>query len=386
MQAMNAAPAWALVNADLGGGTPGVLRFHGSRILPGTAVERGDHVVDLRGDRVLPGLINAHDHLHRNHYPRLRFRARYDNAADWAADIDARRSADRLLVESAALPRGEAFAQGALKNLLSGVTSVAHHDSGEPGIHSSNYPVRVVGNCGWAHSLSMDGPERVRESHRGTPADAPWFIHAGEGTDEAAAREAGQLAELGVLTANTVLVHGLGFSATDRARLVSKHVGLAWCPGSNQFLYGRSAAVAEFAQAGLLALGSDSRLSGERDLLDELRVARDTGEVDDSRLESLVTGAAASLLRLGCRGTLRAGADADLLVLPRGARLWELRRADLRAVLIGGDLRYADTDLAASMAKNGERVQVDGRIKWLTGMAASWLRRPGIREPGVQLQ
>ena len=40
---MNAAPVWALVNADLGRGSPGILRFRGSRILSvDSAVQRDD--------------------------------------------------------------------------------------------------------------------------------------------------------------------------------------------------------------------------------------------------------------------------------------------------------------------------------------------------------
>ena len=37
---------------------------------------------------VAPGLINAHDHLHRNHYGRLG-QPPYANAYAWAADIQA---------------------------------------------------------------------------------------------------------------------------------------------------------------------------------------------------------------------------------------------------------------------------------------------------------
>ena len=49
----------------------------------------GDLVVDLDAAFVLPGLINAHDHLELNHYGRLRPRARYVNATEW---IDERRN------------------------------------------------------------------------------------------------------------------------------------------------------------------------------------------------------------------------------------------------------------------------------------------------------
>src|SRR5207237_10820947 len=60
----------------------GTLRF-GSRILAiGEPPRIGDTVVDLDGAFVLPGLVNAHDHLELNHYGRLKFRETHENASD----------------------------------------------------------------------------------------------------------------------------------------------------------------------------------------------------------------------------------------------------------------------------------------------------------------
>ena len=66
-----------LVNADIAGGR-GSLRLAGSRIAsvsaaarPGDLVCAGDAVVDLHGDRVLPGLVNAHDPVYHGVYRRV---------------------------------------------------------------------------------------------------------------------------------------------------------------------------------------------------------------------------------------------------------------------------------------------------------------------------
>jgi cytosine/adenosine deaminase-related metal-dependent hydrolase len=189
-----------------------------------------------------------------------------------------------------------------------------------------------------------------------------------------------------VLTPNTVLVHGLAFDATIRAGLIERGVGLIWCPGSNHFLYGRADVPLDMARAGLLALGSDSRLSGERDLLDELCFARRLGQLDEPALAPLVTTNAARLLRIPDRGELRAGAVADLIVLPRGAQLGEIRRADLRCVIVGGIMRCGDGDYADCLAEAGSRVQVtiDGHRKFLAARDAGLLARAGA-EPGVEL-
>ena len=378
----------AFVNAQIAGFGRGALRIRGPRIVSlGARAESGDQVVDLNGERLMPGLINSHDHLHRNHYPRLKYQSRYENASQWAADFDVRRSGDAVLTAGSVMPRTDCLVFGGLKNLLSGVTTVLHHDAPFPEFTTPGFPVHVVPRYGWAHSLAIDGPSRVCGSHGATQPDIPWFIHAGEGFDAAAAMEAAQLEALGLLTPNTVLVHGLGFDAAARALLIQRRVGLVWCPGSNHFLYDRTAAARDFGRAGLLALGSDSRLSGERDLLDELRFARSTGEVDDAQLESLVTSDAARLVRTPDRGVLRAGAVADLVVLPPDARLWEVRRAVLRCVITRGEMRYGDDDYADLLLESHcrARVVVDERRKCLTTSVAELLQRCAIREPGVEL-
>ena len=61
----------ALIDAD-GGGERTAVRIAGSRIAAvGEPPEAHDRGLDLAGDRLLPGLINAHDHLALNHLPRL---------------------------------------------------------------------------------------------------------------------------------------------------------------------------------------------------------------------------------------------------------------------------------------------------------------------------
>ena len=71
-QPSSASGGLTLINAQMAIGEFSTLRIVGSRIAAlGADPGDGDRLIDLQGDRVLPGLINAHDHLQLNSLPRL---------------------------------------------------------------------------------------------------------------------------------------------------------------------------------------------------------------------------------------------------------------------------------------------------------------------------
>jgi cytosine/adenosine deaminase-related metal-dependent hydrolase len=347
----------------------------------------GDRVVDLNGDRLLPGLINAHDHLHLNNFPRLEYRAPYPNAREWIEDVKSRMQTDRAFVASLAVSRDDRLLLGGIKNLLSGVTTVAHHDPLYPFLSSAEYPTRVVRHYGWSHSLYIDGEEKVQRSYHDTPAEWPWIIHAAEGTDDESAQELDRLEALGCLNTNTLIVHGVALDPAQRAKVRRLAAGLIWCPASNLRLFATTVEVVELAARGCVALGSDSRLTGAHDLLDELRVAAEISGLDEEALESMVTHDSARLLRLTDRGVLAAGTLADLLVLPRRAALSRATRADVRLVMVDGVMRYGDKDCAALADPGADWVNilVDGCPKLLDRRLAALLQASKGQESGLEL-
>ena len=364
----------------------GAVRVSGSRILELDAAPRaGDLRVDLGGDRLLPGLINAHDHLQLNALPRLKYRDTYSRATEWIADIGPRLQVDPMFMANGAVPRDQRLLIGGIKNLLSGVTTVAHHDPCYDPLLERGFPVRVLSDYGWSHSLPLDGAEAVRRSFRQTPSHWPWIIHAAEGIDDAARAEFDQLDALGCLQSNTVLVHGVALDERRQRRLIATGAALVWCPTSNLHLFDRTPDIRALFDARRLALGSDSRISGQRDLLAELRVARNVSALDEAEIESLVTDRAAEVLRLPDRGILAPGAFADLVVLPAGLPLSQAVRADIRLVLVGGVPRYADPDLARAFGSDADlvEVRVDGRRKFLARPLVDALRGARIHEPGL---
>jgi cytosine/adenosine deaminase-related metal-dependent hydrolase len=376
------------INARVSGGNIGSLRVQGSRIAAvGVPAEPGDLVLDLRGDRLLPGLINAHDHLQLNHLPAHQSPQYYQHARDWVSEVDLRRRSDPQFAAGVSVARDERLLLGGIKNMLSGVTTVAHHDPLYPFLADSDFPVSVVRNYGWSHSLYIDGEEKVAASCRSTPSNWPWIVHAAEGLNDEAANEFERLDALGCLKSNTLLVHGIALDQPQRTRLQRAEAGLIWCPSSNLRLFGRTAEVRELIAHRRVALGTDSRLSGARDLLDELRLAGELSGLDEESLEGLVTRVSAGLLRLPDRGSLRPGLRADLLVLPAGTALTRATRASVRMVMIDGIARYGDADCAPRAAPQGEwaNVLVDGTQKMLDLRIAKRLAMARAAETGLEI-
>lgn len=373
----------SFVNAS---GVPNTLRIFGSRIASiGEHPEPGDVIIDVRGDRLLPGLINAHDHLQLNGLPRVKYRAQYEDVSEWIDDVNAHLASDEFKrnLENELDAR---LVQGGLKNLLSGVTTVAHHDPTYDALRAPSFPVRIVPKYGWSHSLGIDGADAVAHSYASTPKSRPWIIHAAEGVGPSAASEFAQLETLGCIAQNTLLVHGIALTHVQQLKLLDAQAALIWCPSSNLYLFGRTADVEYLALRGRVALGSDSRMSGERDLLEEIRVARQVSGFDEPTLEALVTKFAARLLRLNDRGHLTVGARADLLLMPRDVPLSHGARADVRLVYVGGYPRYADPVYALQLAprRNWVEIAVDGRRKFLHRSIADQIRAMNICEPGFE--
>ena len=311
-------------------------RIDGIDVAPG----KDDAVIDLDGAYVFPGLINAHDHLELNSQPRLKWRERYKNATEWFADFQPRFESDPALAVTKPATLAERVWVGGLKNLLAGVTTVCHHNP----LHRpllGRFPVKIVRQFGFSHSLHIDG-HAVARSHRDTPRDWPWMIHAAEGIDASAKAEIDELHRLGCLDSNTVLIHGVAMGCAEHQRVLDAGAALIWCPTSNQFLFGSTADVRRFDDADKLALGSDSRLSGEGDLLDELRAAHATRQLSPEGLARAVGSTAARLLRLPVTGQIVVGASADLTVLRPVATdpfesLVSASRTDVRLTMIDGN-------------------------------------------------
>jgi cytosine/adenosine deaminase-related metal-dependent hydrolase len=391
-----------IVSADA---TASSLRFTTRVLSIGQGPHRGDVVVDLDGAFVLPGLVNAHDHLELNHYGSLKFRDTYQNATEWVDDMAPRLQHDPGIRANRSHALSKRLFIGGLKNLIAGVTTVAHHNPAYRELARS-VPTRVVRRYGWAHSFLLERRPVGARGERGgdvrarfleTPEDAPFMVHVAEGVDAVAEAEVGRLDALGCLKANTVLVHGVAMTREQWARVVAAGAGLVWCPASNQFLFGRTTRINEWVgerQEGKrvrVCLGSDSRITGARDLLDELRVARSLTSLPAADLLEMVTSQPADLLRLPAVGRITVGAPADLLVIPAAGpsaadALLQVARRDISLVTIGGRPMVGSptmTPLFKARGSRPRRLEIDEVPKIADPALARSIAACPIREPGV---
>jgi cytosine/adenosine deaminase-related metal-dependent hydrolase len=315
-----------------------------------------DLVLEFPDADVAPGLINAHDHLHRNHYGRLG-RPPYASAYAWAADIQAA-DADRIAA-GRARGRRQALLDGAWKNLFCGVTTVIHHDPWEPDF-DDGFPLQVV-RVKSADSLGMAA------ALDGLGEGGPFCLHLAEGADARAAGEVDELAGLGLLGPDLIAVHGVGMDAAAVDRFRASGAALVWCPTSNRFLFGRTAPDSLLAEGTDVLLGSDSRLTGDGDLLDEIRCARALGVISDDRLAGAVGPVAARRLGLP-EPSLEPGAPADLIVIRRP--VLEARAEDVLLVVAGGEPRVAHPSLGPALSpfvRHVDQKVVGSVVRWTAG-------------------
>ena len=321
--------------------------------------------LDLSGFLILPGLINAHDHLDFALFPRLG-RGPWRNWREWAVEIY--HPDDSPVKEHLRVPRETRFWWGGIRNLLCGVTTVSQHDRYLPAVFESEFPVHVPVEYGWAHSLA--DPVQAAERFRQTPDKSPFIIHLAEGTDAAAGAEFDELASLMPLDDRVVLVHGVGLSTEQWQRMQQTGMGLVWCPVSNLFNLGQTLSLDRVQCLSNVAFGTDSPLTADGDMLDQLRfTAQDLGAPAHLLYRLVTTGASRLLHLTRGEGSLQPGHLASFMAVrdrqtDPAATLVQISWRDVELVVESGRIVLSSPSLTErippELIDGMEQIFVDG--------------------------
>lgn len=326
--------------------------------------------IDLSGFLIMPGLVNAHDHLQFALFPQLADPP-YQNYIDWGTDIhDKFRD---VIAKHRAVPKSVRLWWGGIRNLLCGVTTVCHHDTLWPELKRGDFPIRVVQKYGWGHSLALGGD--LREARSLTPDGGAFILHACEGVDERAYGELAGLDRLGLLGERTVLVHGLAMDEVGVALVRERRVSLIVCPSSNQFLFQRLPDMGLLGTIEKVALGNDSPLTAKGDLLDEVRFATGCCGIESDVVYHMVTESPAAVLRLEEQeGSITVSGVGDVIAVRDTGQVGAVRLAGLsmhhvELVMVGGCVQLASETIMERLPKAAvqglEPLCIEGTIRWL---------------------
>jgi cytosine/adenosine deaminase-related metal-dependent hydrolase/SAM-dependent methyltransferase len=332
--------------------------------------DKSESSVDLSGYLLLPGLINAHDHLEFSLFPNIGD-GPYQNSAQWAQDIHSSKAS--LIAQHRKVPRPIRLWWGAIRNLLCGVTTVCHHNPVTPELASSEFPIRVVSDFGWAHSLALE--PHLASKFAESDADLPFIIHAAEGVDEESMQEVFALDRLRALDQRTVLVHGLACTPEAVSLINRRFAALILCPTSNGFLFDRSPSLGFIRSLDTVALGSDSPLTAAGDLLDEIAFTHSLIGLDANSVYGMVTNRAADVLRLRQgEGRLWPGSVADMVGvrdtgLSPAETLAQLTIEQVELVIVSGRVQLASLSilkrLPLALREGLHLLEVDGHQRWV---------------------
>jgi 5-methylthioadenosine/S-adenosylhomocysteine deaminase len=358
------------------------VRISGGKIVDFSS--SGTKNYTLKKQHILfPAIINAHDHLFGTYYPKIGD-GPYVCWLPWDFDL----KSSEVYKERNKNSPFDIYMVGSYKNLLSGVTTVHDHIPhvvNDPLI--DKLPIRVLKRYTLSHEASaydLKWGEGIELEHRkAVEQNVPYVTHIEEGWDEESRRGIDILLEHNALTEHTVIIHGIAFSQKDIGLVSKSRANFIWCPGSNMFMFGKTAKIKEILEAGVnTSIGTDSPSSGEINILEEIRFAKKTyreiydTELDDRLIVRMITKNPAKAIRMEDKlGSIGKGKLGDLLVVAGDGKdpyvsLVNAGLRDVALVMMEGTPLYGDTDYAEIFEDLGNEcthIKVEGKEKLVVG-------------------
>jgi cytosine/adenosine deaminase-related metal-dependent hydrolase len=365
-------------------------------------------------DLVFPGFIDLHNHPSFNIFPRWNPPHKFPNRYAWrdwfVYQQQLEGKARPILGDPSNFCDIDEYVE--VKALIGGTTSIIGLGSNHMPGEGSNSPdclkglVRNLDHFTGFYGQTVDH-ERIANSIGILPRDMDaqtaalrreqiekgeldlLRIHIAEGlpTDAESAQELDMLDAHGLLGPHTALIHSVGLSRSQLARVHRAGGSIVWSPRSNFELYGQTANVAAaFREGTTISLAPDWSPSGSDNMWEEIQYAQ---HVSKEHLNYLFTGrqlmemassVPARVAYIGDKvGTIAPGMLADFFLVhstatagtlndPASAVLTQgIQSVDL--VVINGIPTYGDPAMLHSLKIETEPLQICGTEKALNSAA-----------------
>lgn len=370
-----------------------VLIQDGKILAAGAQVQIPQGATVVHTDGVIaPGLIDLHNHLTWNVFPRWKPNEEFGNRYDWQQKpvynvlMNVPHTA---LVDEGLNCRMERYAE--VKAITEGETSVVGgvYAACDQGLaRNLDYDPELGSGLGeiiynvFPITMSETDVSKAVAELNATPRGS-LLIHVAEGSphDASAAREFSEIEGRGLLKPGVSIIHGVALTPQNFVSMAKAGVGFIWSPRSNIELYDDTANVAAAKVADVvMALAPDWSPTGSDGLLGELNYASVWNQTQypppftERDLVMMATSNAAALVGLqDSIGSLAPGHAADLIVIRDTGKAhnkdayWSLTHAtvnDVDLVVIGGVATYGDSQLMRQISSSPvETLRVCGRDK-----------------------
>ncbi|MBX5483914.1 MAG: DUF4215 domain-containing protein [Myxococcaceae bacterium] len=365
---------------------------------------------------VSAGLINSHDHITFQDPPYVSTTGeKYEHRHDWRRGHDGHTeisnggnvSADRqrwaelrqVMAGTTSLA-GSGGVDGLLRNvdMNTGGNPQNNEGLGAPSPMYDTFPLKDSGGIELTSSCTYPAYTDSDDRTPGGPDNAGWLPHVAEGIEQSARNEflcmTGAMGGSEAINVKTAIIHGVGLSAADIAKVSSLGAKLIWSPRSNIMLYGNTASIPLFHRFGVdIALGTDWVQSGSMNILRELKCADSMNRIyfnktlRDDELWAAVTSTAAKALGIDSRtGKLAVGMVADIAIF-RGDKAQPFRSIidakpqDVVATIRGGKILYGDDAVVQGLNTSGPCDSMD-----VCGVSKAACLRPEIGKSLADLQ
>lgn len=287
-----------------------------------------DSEVDLEGQIIFPGLINAHDHLIDTSWVGLGD-VPVENWYDW--DRSMRESCEYKMLQRLSVT--DLYVVGMYKNIISGVTTVVDHFPPEvSNTFTAHDLTTLLDHFYLAHSVSnhqLQWGRNTAEQCNQSRGILPFIIHIGEGSSKELREELEALNRMGALGKNTILVNGAYLQDAELQIVANRGASLVWLPNSAKRIFGRQPDIQRIIELGIpITIGTDSSNSGSTNLLSEFKTAMDysrehlSGKLTAKNLVELSTIGAAKIFGIDkLVGSLNPGKRADFIVFENRERV-----------------------------------------------------------------